>query len=72
MSQASINNMLWEWESLDSFPNAVCSQVELTLNLGRLVTEIQKERSEVSFFVFTDNNYNGLEMHLFLSLLKIS
>lgn len=34
-------------------------QVETTLTIGKFVTEIQKERSEVSFYVFTDTNYMG-------------
>jgi len=34
-------------------------QVERTLSVGRFVTEIQRERSEVSFLVFTDTSYSG-------------
>ncbi|XP_035705961.1 uncharacterized protein LOC110846821 [Folsomia candida] len=48
--------------SVLSYQNEVASidrQVETTLTFGKLVTEIQKERSEVSFFVFTDTNYMG-------------
>ncbi|ODN04011.1 Atrial natriuretic peptide receptor 1 [Orchesella cincta] len=59
-----VQNILSLWTVLE-YQKAVADidrQVETTLNLGRFVTEIQKERSEVSFFVFTDNNYNGRQI----------